>query len=219
MTAEVDPSSACYVRFYHENFQRDKPELLSQIKRATKGDQQSKDDLDTLRMEICGLKEALRSTVIDYDRKLAELSYEYNRRITSMNQEYDKLAALVQQVLGANVTAMVAASAALPPATSGGNFFLNGNVATSILPPPVGSATTHAISSSFPQAVAALPSESANSQANPPCADLLHSLSQVAVSLHDESERKKRATCGRSQSVEKGYGGTKKTSRAKRDQN
>ena len=45
------------------------------------------------------LKESLRTTVVDYDRKLAELSYECNRRITAMNAEYDKLANLVHQAL------------------------------------------------------------------------------------------------------------------------
>jgi HSF-type DNA-binding len=49
LTSDVDPNTAGHVRFFHEKFQRDKPELLQQIKRATKTDQQSKDEIDTLR--------------------------------------------------------------------------------------------------------------------------------------------------------------------------
>ena len=114
LTSDVDPSTACHVRFYHEYFQKGKPELLQQIKRATKAEQHSKDDVETLRMELCALKDQLRTTVSDYDRKLAELSYECNRRITSMNAEYDKLAALVTNTLGPQAIA-AAAAAAMPP--------------------------------------------------------------------------------------------------------
>lgn len=184
LTAEVDPSSACYVRFYHENFQRDKPHLLSLIKRATKGDQQSKDDLDTLRSDISTLKDMLRNTVADYDRKLAELSYECNRRISSMNAEYDKLAALVQHALGVNV-------ANLPSGNnpSGTTYFINGtNLATSFLP-------QQHLAMAFPQ----VPSGTnivAVQPAQPPAGnnDMLRSLSQAAVSLHNnESESSKPA--------------------------
>jgi len=117
LTSDVDPATACYVRFYHESFQKGKPELLQTIKRATKAEQHSKDDIETLRMEICGLKDQLRTTVSDYDRKLAELSYECNRRITSMNAEYDKLLTLVTKALGPE--ALAAASAASPPQEAG----------------------------------------------------------------------------------------------------
>lgn len=57
LTNDVDPRTACYVRFFHEKFQKDKPELLHQIKRATKTDQQSKDDLDILKQDVQRLKE------------------------------------------------------------------------------------------------------------------------------------------------------------------
>ena len=114
LTSDVDPSTACHVRFYHEYFQKGKPELLQQIKRATKAEQHSKDDVETLRMELCALKDQLRTTVSDYDRKLAELSYECNRRITSMNAEYDKLVTLVTNSLGPQAIA-AAAAAAMPP--------------------------------------------------------------------------------------------------------
>jgi hypothetical protein len=111
LTSDVDPQTACYVRFYHEKFQKNKPELLHQIKRATKTDQQSKDDVDSLKLEVAKLHEAMSKTTAEYDRKIAELSYECNRRITSMNVEYDKLAALVHHALATkDQTAIVAAT-------------------------------------------------------------------------------------------------------------
>jgi hypothetical protein len=113
LTSDVDPQTACYVRFYHEKFQKNKPELLHQIKRATKTDQQSKDDVESLKLEVAKLKETLCATTADYDRKIAELSYECNRRITAMNAEYDKLAALVHHVLAGNGQQATAATAGL----------------------------------------------------------------------------------------------------------
>ena len=85
------------MRFYHEKFQKDKPELLHQIKRATKTDQQSKDEVESLRQEISKLKEGLAQATQEYDRKLAELSYDCNRRISALTTDYDKLALLVHQ--------------------------------------------------------------------------------------------------------------------------
>jgi HSF-type DNA-binding len=155
LTSEIDPGTSCYVRFYHEHFQRDQPELLQQIKRATKGEQQSKDDLDSLRKEIRNLKDTLRNTVTEYDRKLAELSYECNRRITSMIAEYDKIAAMVQGALGSNIHRFAAMAAN-----------------------PVGAGMHHPLGVGAPGA--------APLQV-PVNADLLHSLSQAAVSLQDNA--------------------------------
>lgn len=99
LTNDIDPRTACYVRFYHDKFQRDKPELLHQIKRATKSDQHAKDDVDSLKAEVVRLREAQVQMKDDYDRRLAELSYECNRRITSLTADLDKLFALVQPTL------------------------------------------------------------------------------------------------------------------------
>jgi hypothetical protein len=99
LTSDLDPQTACYVRFYHEKFQKDRPELLHQIKRATKSDQQSKDDVESLKAEVSKLKDCIHHMSAEVDRKLAEMSYDYNRRISSMSNEYDKLAALVHQIL------------------------------------------------------------------------------------------------------------------------
>jgi hypothetical protein len=91
----VDPCTACYVRFYHEKFQKDRHELLHQIKRATKSDQQSKDNVESLKVEVCKLKNCIGQMSREMDRKLAQMLYEYNRWITNLLVEYDKLAALV----------------------------------------------------------------------------------------------------------------------------
>jgi len=112
LTSDVDPRTACYVRFYHEKFQKDKPELLHQIKRATKTDQQSKDDMESLKQEVSKLKETLNMTVAQYDQKLAELSYECNRRISAMTAEYDKLAAMVHHVVAPSRDQSTAAAVA-----------------------------------------------------------------------------------------------------------
>jgi hypothetical protein len=102
LTADYDARTACYVRFYHEKFQKDKPELLKDIKRATKSDMQSRDDLESLKSDIAKLNEKVSNITNDYDRKLAEMSYEYNRRITALHAEYDRLAMVVQQLMAKN---------------------------------------------------------------------------------------------------------------------
>lgn len=99
LTADYDSRTACYVRFYHPKFKRGVPELMKDIKRATKSDMQSKDCVDEIKCELTKLKESISTMSQDYDRKLAEMSYEYNRRITTLTAEYDRLAMLVQQVL------------------------------------------------------------------------------------------------------------------------
>mmetsp|Transcript_20667 Transcript_20667/g.47744 ORF Transcript_20667/g.47744 Transcript_20667/m.47744 type:complete len:257 (-) Transcript_20667:813-1583(-) len=122
LTADFDARTACYVRFYHEKFQKDRPELLAHIKRATKSDQQSKDDVESLKTEICKLKEFITTMSSDYDRRMTEMSYEYNRRITALSAEYDKLAVLVQQLLtsqGVASEASIAAAVGAPKPANG----------------------------------------------------------------------------------------------------
>ena len=100
LTSDIDPRTACHVRFYHDKFQRDKPELLHQIKRATKSDgQHSKDDVDSLKSEIERLRDTQVQMKEDFDRRLAELSYECNRRVTALNADYDKLLSIVQPLV------------------------------------------------------------------------------------------------------------------------
>mmetsp|Transcript_13081 Transcript_13081/g.27088 ORF Transcript_13081/g.27088 Transcript_13081/m.27088 type:complete len:316 (+) Transcript_13081:24-971(+) len=99
LTNDVDPQTACYVRFYHEKFQKNKPELLHSIKRATKSDQQSKDDVDDLKSQVMKLKKCVVDMSTQMERKISDISFEYNRRISGLTAEYDKLAGLVGQLL------------------------------------------------------------------------------------------------------------------------
>jgi HSF-type DNA-binding len=192
LTSDVDPCTSCYVRFYHERFQRGKPELLQHIKRATKTDQHSKDDVESLRNDISDLKDLLRSTMEDYDRKLAELSYECNRRITAMNAEYDNLAVLVHRVLGSvHQSSAVSAPSPLVAASS---------------PPTLSRQTTpcraadllsncsslrHTLCSSmktasFPTSTTTTAAPVNMTSSAPSLhSDLLHSLSQAAVSIQN----------------------------------
>lgn len=119
LTSDVDPQTACYVRFYHEKFQKDKPDLLHQIKRATKTDQQSKDDVDSLKLEVAKLKETLRMTTAENDRKIEQVSFESKSRLATMTVEYEKLAAMIHVIAaklpagnGVAPTAAVAAAGA-----------------------------------------------------------------------------------------------------------
>ena len=120
LTADFDACTACYVRFYHDKFQRDRPELLVQIKRATKSDQQSKDDVEDLKAEISRMKDCINAMASDYERRFSEMSYEYNRRITALSAEYDELAALMHKVLEAqpSTTPLSQISSAGPPAST-----------------------------------------------------------------------------------------------------
>lgn len=94
LTADYDARTASYVRFYHEKFQKDKPELLVHIKRATKSDVQSKDDVESLRAEIQHLNDVISNMSNDFDRRIAELSFEMN---TKYNNLFNKFSMMQQQ--------------------------------------------------------------------------------------------------------------------------
>jgi hypothetical protein len=72
---------------------------LHQIKGATNSDQQSKDNVESRKVEVCKLKDCIGQMSREMDRKLAGMSYEDNRRITNLSAGYDKLAALVTRIL------------------------------------------------------------------------------------------------------------------------
>lgn len=84
MTSDVNPRTSCYVRFYHDKFQKDRPELLHQIKRATKSEQQSKDEVESLKMEVTRLKGCVN---------------QLNRRVEVLTSEYEKITSLITEIL------------------------------------------------------------------------------------------------------------------------
>lgn len=97
LTTDLDPSTANHVRFYHQHFHRDKPELLQYIKRATtKGGEHSKDDNETLRQEILKLRDELLNRTAEFNQKIAEVSYDCNRRISALSTELEKLQNLIK---------------------------------------------------------------------------------------------------------------------------
>eukprot|EP00541_Cyclophora_tenuis_P014749 CAMPEP_0116557542 /NCGR_PEP_ID=MMETSP0397-20121206/9299_1 /TAXON_ID=216820 /ORGANISM="Cyclophora tenuis, Strain ECT3854" /LENGTH=370 /DNA_ID=CAMNT_0004083013 /DNA_START=117 /DNA_END=1229 /DNA_ORIENTATION=- len=165
LTADFDARTACYVRFYHEHFQKDRPELLANIKRATKSDQQSKDDVESLKMDIAKLKEVISQMSSDYDRRMTEMSYEYNRRITALSAEYDKLAVLVQQLLTSRGVASEASIAAVgPPSAKGVPDMMHSlsqvaamSLQNSLRPPPLAAAGMAAVAATATAVSAATP--------------------------------------------------------------
>ncbi len=96
LTADYDARTASYVRFYHENFQKGKPELLSNIKRATKSDVQSKDDVEQLRVELHQTTEQMNNMAVEFERKLTEITFDMNSKIAAL---HGKIAELQNQTL------------------------------------------------------------------------------------------------------------------------
>lgn len=95
LTADYDARTASYVRFYHEKFQKDKPELLVHIKRATKSDVQSKDDVDSMRAEIQHLNDVIAGMQNEFDRRFADMYLDLNNRYNSL---YQNMEAMNQQI-------------------------------------------------------------------------------------------------------------------------
>lgn len=102
LTADYDARTASYVRFFHEKFQKDKPELLYFIKRATKSDIQSKDDVESLRNEVQQLNETILNIQTECDRKIAEMHYEFSSRITMLQQQHHSQNSLQTQTAPIN---------------------------------------------------------------------------------------------------------------------
>ena len=84
LTADYDARTANYVRFYHEKFQKDKPELLVHIKRATKSDVQSKDDVESMRAEIQHLNDVIAGMQNEFDKRLYDMNMDLNMKIQSV---------------------------------------------------------------------------------------------------------------------------------------
>ncbi len=95
LTADYDARTASYVRFYHEKFQKEKPELLVHIKRATKSDVQSKDDVESMRAEIQHLNDVIAGMQNEFDRRLADMYMDLNTKYGNL---YQNMEAMRQQV-------------------------------------------------------------------------------------------------------------------------
>jgi hypothetical protein len=91
LTADYDSRTASYVRFFHDKFQKDKPELLVHIKRATKSDVQSKDDVDTMRAEIQHLNDVIVGMQNEFDKRLADMYVDMNMKYQAIYQNFELL--------------------------------------------------------------------------------------------------------------------------------
>lgn len=90
------------VRFYHEYFQADKPDLLHKIHRATKSaDTTSPAQVENLQEELEILKDRLDFITRETDEKLVKLKtsleLDYQRRIATLETAYNELLTLVLQ--------------------------------------------------------------------------------------------------------------------------
>jgi len=109
LTADYDARTASYVRFYHEKFQKDKPELLVHIKRATKSDVQSKDDVESMRAEIQHLNDVIAGMQNEFDKRLYDMNMDLNMKIQSVFN-------MVNQMRGGAPPTSFTAPAAAPAA-------------------------------------------------------------------------------------------------------
>lgn len=136
LTADYDARTASYVRFYHEKFQKDKPELLVHIKRATKSDVQNKDDVESLRAEIQHLNDLISNMTNDFDRRIAELSFEFTRKYNDLYNKFI-LSQQQHQMLHQSSTQQQQHSSNIPIQESATNKQSSGNLPSSYsIPPP-----------------------------------------------------------------------------------
>lgn len=123
LTADYDARTASYVRFYHEKFQKDKPELLVHIKRATKADVQSKDDVESLRHEIQHLNDVIAGMQNEFDRKLSDMYMDINMKFQNMYDSYHSLQSQLMNGHGSSVNSAnvhpAMKQATIPVASSG----------------------------------------------------------------------------------------------------
>lgn len=111
LTADYDARTASHVRFYHEHFQKGKPELLCHIKRATKSDVQSKDDVEQLRVELHQAIELMNNMSMEFDRKLTEITFDMNSKIAALHgkiAERDRQIAAQDRQIAASMNTMAA---------------------------------------------------------------------------------------------------------------
>eukprot|EP00934_Nitzschia_sp_Nitz4_P001276 Nitzschia sp. Nitz4//scaffold29_size155292//121564//122591//NITZ4_002682-RA/size155292-augustus-gene-0.213-mRNA-1//1//CDS//3329546520//1276//frame0 len=104
------------VRFYHEYFQEDRPDLLHKINRATKTPELNPPgQVESMQAEIDSLKERLEKVSDDMEEKLAKmkksLEMEYRGRISSLESALQEVVtSLVSDRLAAPSTAALAAT-------------------------------------------------------------------------------------------------------------
>lgn len=118
LTADYDSRTANFVRFYHEKFQKDKPELLMHIKRATKSEVQSKDDVEGMRAEIQHLNDVIVGMQNEFDKKLADMYVDLSVKFQTMYRSYELLQS---QMMARGEAAAAGGGVNVNGSASGGN--------------------------------------------------------------------------------------------------
>lgn len=102
--------------FFHQNFQKDRPDLLQSIKRATKSEQQTKEENDSLRAEIASLRSTMASMQAETNQKIAALTDRFNQQIAALQGENRALLMAMQPFMAGGAAASAAAAASAPVA-------------------------------------------------------------------------------------------------------
>ena len=122
--ADADDKTSTYVSFFHQNFQKDRPDLLQSIKRATKSEQQTKEENDSLRTEIASLRSTMASMQAETNQKIAALTDRFNQQIAALQGENRALLMAMQPFMAGGAAASAAstaAPAAIAPPTDAGS--------------------------------------------------------------------------------------------------
>lgn len=114
--ADADDRTSTYVSFFHQNFQKDRPDLLQSIKRATKSEQQTKEENDSLRTEIASLRSTMASMQAETNQKIAALTDRFNQQIAALQGENRALFMAMQPFMAGGAAAAAPAAVA-PPLT------------------------------------------------------------------------------------------------------
>jgi hypothetical protein len=103
LTADYDARKANYVSFFHEKFKRGHPDLMNEIRRATKAEHTSKDEVDVMREEIASLREQLNSATQYYNHRISEVTADCDRKIGQLWNEMRTLMASNNMVASNNI--------------------------------------------------------------------------------------------------------------------
>jgi len=103
------------VSFFHHNFKKDRPDLLQSIKRATKSEQQTKEENDSLREEIASLRSTMAAMQAETNDKIAVLTEQFNQKIAALQGENRALLMTMQPFIGGAASAASAAVPVAPP--------------------------------------------------------------------------------------------------------
>jgi hypothetical protein len=122
--ADADDKTSTYVSFFHQHFRKDRPDLLQSIKRATKSEQQTKEENDSLRTEIASLRATMASMQAETNQKIATLTDRFNQQIAALQGENRALLMAMQPFMGAGAAAS-AKSVVAPPADAGSSNLMH----------------------------------------------------------------------------------------------